>query len=558
MNPTYNTGKAGIPLFTQILLLALIGVSFFVFQQKKVLDELKSRIETHSEDNKELAPTMVEKIVTKTEAWRPVQERVKDTVVQVFSQVVKIDLLQPFKTPSQHAAYGSAFFINKEGDLITNAHVVNEAKSIWIQIPSLGKRIIDVEIIGLSPERDLALLRVTKEGLEVIRKELGEVPFLKMGNSDLVRRSDEVMALGYPLGQQSLKSTTGVISGREHDYIQMSAAINPGNSGGPLLDTKGEVIGINSAVVAQAQNVGYIIPINDLKHVLADLYKIKLLRKPFLGVLFNNANASLTEYLGNPQPGGCYVIEVVKNSPLAKAGVKPGDMIYEINGNRLDEYGDMSAAWSEDKFSVVDYVSRLSIGETIAMVVYRNGERKEFSVQFSQTELPAVRKIYPGYEPIDYEVVAGMVVMPLSLDHIHIMSGSVTGLSKFAELNNQTEPALVITHIFPNSQLYRSRTITVGATLNEVNGIEVKTLDELRLALKKGIGQKFLTIKAADNVARASENVFVALPYAKILQEEAMMATDYHYAMSDTVKELIQMTHPNANGIITGRETVVA
>ena len=123
----------------------------------------------------------------------------------------------------------------------------------------------------------------------MIKRVLGSIPFLPLGDSDLIHRSDEVLALGYPLGQQSLKSTTGVISGREQHLIQMSAAINPGNSGGPSLNTKGEVIGINSAGIPAAQNVGYMIPINDLKIVLADLYKVKLLRKPFLGVLFNNA-----------------------------------------------------------------------------------------------------------------------------------------------------------------------------------------------------------------------------------------------------------------------------
>ncbi len=88
--------------------------------------------------------------------------------MQVFSQIAKIDLLVPFKTPTQHSVTGSAFFINDDGDLITNAHVVNQAKAIWIQIPSLGKQIIDVEMIGMSPERDLALLRVKPEGLALI------------------------------------------------------------------------------------------------------------------------------------------------------------------------------------------------------------------------------------------------------------------------------------------------------------------------------------------------------------------------------------------------------
>ena len=99
-------------------------------------------------------------MLSTNQLWRPVQERVKDTVVQVFAQIAELDLLQPYKTPTQASAIGSGFFINDEGDLITNAHVVDQAKAVWIQIPSLGKRIIDVDVISVSPERDLALLRV--------------------------------------------------------------------------------------------------------------------------------------------------------------------------------------------------------------------------------------------------------------------------------------------------------------------------------------------------------------------------------------------------------------
>jgi serine protease Do len=479
--------------------------------------------------------------------WRPIQEKVKDTVVQVFAQVVKLDLLQPYKTPAQGSATGSAFFIDDAGYLITNAHVVNQALEIWIQIPSLGKRIIDVELIGISPERDLALLKVAPKGLEIIKNEMGSIPFLTFGDSDTVLRSDEVLALGYPLGQQALKSTTGVISGREGNFIQMSAALNPGNSGGPLLNTRGQVVGINSAAVLEANNVGYMIPINDLKNVLPDLHTNKLLRKPYLGVLFNNATDNLTEFLGNPQPGGCYVIEVVKNSTLYKAGVQPGDMIYELNGNRLDVYGDMSVPWSEDKVSLVDYVSRLSVGQDIDLVIYRNGVRKEIKAQFNQSELPAIRRIYPGYEQVDYEVVGGMVIMELTLNHIQAMGSTITGLQQYAEMKNQNEPVIFITHILPGSEVFRTRTVTVGAVISEVNNIEVHTLADFRGAVKKGVDGKYLTIKASDNVSRASENVFVVLPYDTILKEELKLASDYHYPITDTVKELFAMRNPQAN-----------
>lgn len=482
---------------------------------------------------------VTEKVVSKTALWRPVQEQVKDTVVQIFAQVAEVDLLQPYKTPAQYSVCGSGFFINEEGDIITNAHVINQACAIWVQIPSLGRRIIDVELVGMTPDRDIALLRVTPEGLKTIKKVLGRVPYLPLGDSDLVKRSDEVLAIGYPLGQQSLKSTTGVISGREQHMIQMDAAINPGSSGGPLVNDLGEVIGINTSGRTEAQNVGYAIPINELKIVLPDLYKTLLVRKPYLGIMYNNASESLTEYLNNPEPGGCYIVEVVKGSTLYKAGVMPGDMLYELDGYQLDIYGDMCVPWSEDKISIVDYISRISAGEKVSLLVYRQGERIEFTVGFDLTELPPIRKVYPGYEEIDYEVIAGMVIMQLSVNHLNMMINDIPGLAKYMEMKNQSEPVLIITHIFPNSHLYRTRTLTVGSTINELNGIKVTTLKELRDALKKSIQDKFLTLKASDNVMRISDNILVVLPFDKILQEQSMLAQNYHFPITKAAQELI-------------------
>lgn len=480
-------------------------------------------------------------VISSAQLWRPVQEMVKDTVVQIFSQIGAVDLLQPYKTPAQGASYGSGFFINDQGDIVSNAHVVNQAKAVWIQIPSLGKRIIDVEIVGVSPDRDIALLRLTEESKKVVKDELGAIPFLPLGNSDTVYRSDDVLALGYPLGQQSLKSTTGVISGHERHYIQMSAPVNPGSSGGPLLNTKGEVIGINSAAILEAQNVGYAIPINDLKLILPDLYTTKLLKKPFLGVFFNNGSPELTEYLGNPLPGGCYVVSVLPGSTLDRAGVQKGDMIYEINNYKIDVFGEMKVPWSEDKVSIIDFVGRLPLGQDLSLVLYRKSKRIVLNVQFNMGTLPAVRKIYPGYEPVEYEIFGGMVVTPLTLNHVQLLIESAPGLADFADFKQQSEPILVVTHVFPNSPVYRARTILVGSTLCEVNGKSVKNLDDLRFALKSCINNKFLTIASKDNASRMSDPVLVVLDYEKVLAQEAHFAADYKYPLTDTVKELIEI-----------------
>lgn len=539
-----NKKPQDLMLVGLILIVFLLGIVCYILfkEQRNVFDRINQMQSASVDLAKQIdIPTqIIERVVSDTTLWRPIQEKVEDTVVQIFSQVTEFDLLQPYRTPQQYSAVGSGFFINDKGDLITNAHVVNQARSVWIQIPSLGRRIIDVEVIGMTPDRDLALLRVKPESLELITKALGKIPYLELDDSDSVYRSDEVLALGYPLGQQSLKSTTGVVSGREQHMIQISAAINPGSSGGPLLNAAGKVVGINAAGITEAQNVGYAIPVNDLKIVLPDLYKTKLLRKPFLGILYNNASDALAEYLGNPGQGGCYIVEVVKGSTMYKAGVKPGDMLYSINGHDLDYYGDMIVPWSEDKISIIDYVSRIPAGEKVHVVVYRKGERKEFSMTFDVTELPPIRKVFPGYEEIDYEVGAGMVVMQLTINHIQGMEKAVPGIVKFAEVRHQSEPVLLITHIFADSQLYRTRTVTPGSTINEVNGQKVTTLEEFRQAVAQSKNKKFLTIKASDNMMRVSDNLLVVLPMDKVLEEEMYLSRDYHYPISPIMKEMLE------------------
>ena len=130
-------------------------------------------------------------------------------------------------------------------------------------------------------------MKLTTDAMEKIKKLIPVIPTLKLGESDSIIRTQEVIALGYPLGQDALKSTQGIVSGRQEilgaSFIQITAALNPGNSGGPCLDVNGNVIGINTAIIPDAQSIGYIIPMSDVRGVIQDLHKVKLLRSPLLG-----------------------------------------------------------------------------------------------------------------------------------------------------------------------------------------------------------------------------------------------------------------------------------
>lgn len=535
-----------------VLFLAILAGAYFVYQEYQLRleqQELLQQLQTHITQLQTAAGTAQIPVVAvqqSVKCWSDIQCGTKDTVVQIFSHGAQFNWLEPYKTPQQFQASGSGFFINDQGKIkiITNAHVINEAKAVFIQIPSLGKRRFEVLVKGVSPERDLAVLELLPEEEMTIAQELGAIGYLPLGNSDTVHRAEEIMALGYPLGQQALKSTTGVISGREHveghSLFQISAAINPGSSGGPSLNLQGEVIGVTVAGVTSAQNVGYIIPANEVKLFLRQLEHvptpgddIKFLRKPFLGVMFNNATEQLTSFLNNPLPGGLYVVETFKGSPLQKAGVLPGDMIYEIDGHKIDLYGEMSVPWSEDHISIIDYVSRLMLGDAVHLTVYRHGSPQKLTLQFNQSELAPIRIMYPGYEKIDSEVFGGLVFMQLAMNHLPLLLQGAPELARYMEFKNQMEPAVIITHVFPDSVAARTRTIGAGAVIKEINGHKVKTLAEVRDALSKSGNNDFLTLKT-------TENVFTVMNMKQLIQQEPRLASQYYFKMSPIMQALIE------------------
>lgn len=499
-------------------------------------ENLKNMIFLKSEDEKKVEAVVLDKI-----SWVDVQKKIKDTIVQLIVPFAKFNWLEPWKSPEQSLGYGSGFFINNEGHIITNFHVIDEASTIFVQIPSLGQEQFEAEIIGVNPERDVSLIKLKNSDLDRARVLLGQIPFLSFGDSDKVLRGQEILAMGYPLATQTLKSTQGIVSGREripghpYGYIQITAPLNPGNSGGPAINIFGEVMGINTAGVLLAQNVGYIIPINEVKAALKDLYSVKLLRKPFLGTIFTNASTDTAAFLGNPQPGGYYVAKVFKDSLLEKSGVAEGDMLYEINSLSVDRFGDIQVPWSEDKISILELLNRYKVGDTLSFLIYRNGERKNITFKLELVSLPPVRQVYPEFEPVDYEIVGGMCIMEITMNHVALLLEKAPHLLKYRKHEKQYEPALIVTHIFANSEVHRSRSIGIGSMILDVNDKPVKTLADFRTAIKKLSDPKFLTFRIQD---RAVDKMPVALDLGNILSQEDYLSRKYLYPKSKLVEEL--------------------
>ncbi|MCA9769927.1 trypsin-like peptidase domain-containing protein [Candidatus Dependentiae bacterium] len=474
--------------------------------------------------------------------WLEIQQKGHNAVVQIFCHNVITDLIIPFRMPEEKSSCSSGFFIKQNNNffIVTNAHAVGTQKEVYFCLPAAGNRPFKAYVLSIAPERDLALLKPIKKFNHYMQEYFGSIHYLELADSDMVAITDEVLALGYPLGQQGIKGTKGVVSGWHQGLIQTDAPINPGNSGCPLLSRDGKVIGITCSGIPQAQNVGYFIPVNELKLILPALHEHALVKKPFLGILSINATDAMTDFLGNPRPGGCYVVEVIKDSPLYKAGVQSGDMIYEIDGHKLDIYGDMQVDWFFDKVSLIDYVARLAIGQTVNLVLYRNGERKELEVDFDYSQDLPIRHIYPGYDKIDYRVFGGMVIMPLSLNHVAIFEKHAPGLQRYCKLKNQVEPRLIITHIFSNTALHLSRTIAPGVVINKINDKQVKTLEDFDQALSDSITSGYLTLNVVDTITKASDSIPVVLLFEELLKEEITLLQTYHYPLLESTKQLFE------------------
>lgn len=477
-------------------------------------------------------------LVQESAFWSTIQDVVHDGVVQVVAQVGQFDWCDPYKVDELYENYGSGFIINKHGYVVTNMHVVHNAKYLWIYMPCLGRKKLDAHVVSICPDRDLALLKISNDGLETIHKKISKVPVLMMGDSDGVRRADNVLVLGYPLGKHNLKSTTGIVSGHEFIFgttlLQITAPINPGNSGGPIFNLMGHVIGITIAVESAAQNIGYVIPINELAIIIDDLIKGNIVRKPRLGARFVDASDEKATLLHNPHPAGWYIATVFKGTLLDKAGALSGDMLYSFNGYEIDAYGETNVPWAVERVSVYDLMSRVRHGDKIKFVLYRNGEKKDITCTAEALDPFAIRARFPGYEKIDYEIIGGMVIMELAQNHIEQLIDESPELVRYYHPEYCLDPVLVITTILPGSYVHALRTLKPGDIIKSVNDVLVATLEDFRKAIRKNTVHGLLSIVVETEI-------LVVLSLHKILQDEKRLSEAFVYPVSSLVKKLQQL-----------------
>lgn len=304
--------------------------------------------------------TQLPKNVPGQPGMRPFQ---RDPFFELFENFMGPQFAQPRPVQS----LGTGFIIREDGLILTNNHVVDQADVIKVQLDENSKELFDAKVIGQDAKTDIALIKIsTKRKLSVAR----------LGSSSSLQVGEWVAAFGNPYGHGHTM-TKGIVSaiGREIDeinlfpFIQTDASINPGNSGGPLVNTQGEVIGVNTAIDPRGQGLGFAIPIDNVKALLPDLEKDGKIRRGFIGIYMADLDAESAKTLGIKQTEGALVTQVIEGSPADRAGLKAYDLIYEFNGKKIESTANLSKV-----------VASTAVGQTVVVGFIRNGKKSSVKI----------------------------------------------------------------------------------------------------------------------------------------------------------------------------------
>lgn len=348
---------------------------------------------------------------------------------------------------------GSGFIVSADGVVLTNAHVVANAAVVTVKLTD--RREFKAKVIGTDPQTDVAVLKI----------DAGNLPTVKLGKSDKVRVGEWVVAIGSPFGFENTV-TSGIVSAKARalpdgtyvPFIQTDVAVNPGNSGGPLFNLKGEVIGINSQIYSSTggyQGLSFAIPIDMVVKIKDQLVQHGKVSRGRIGVTIQEVNQSLAQSFGLKQPGGALVSSVEQDSPAARAGLQPGDVILSIDDEKVARSIDLSAR-----------VAEVRPGETVRLGIWRKGEPREITVKVGVAK-PA-RVALAGDDKANYGRL-GLAVRALDADEqrqARVGGGLLVEVASGPAAQAGIHP---------------------GDIVLAVNGVPVKNGDELReLAAKSG------------------------------------------------------------------------
>ena len=316
----------------------------------------------------QVSPAVVSvNVVKKMTQEELLQQQVPEILRRFFGNQVIIPQQQG---PQEKTAYGSAFFISKDGYLLTNRHVIDDASRITITLND--RRELDATLVGSDERTDIALLKVNGASF----------PELKIGDSNQLKVGEPVLAIGSPFGFD-YSASAGIVSAKSRNmsgetsvpFIQTDAALNPGNSGGPLFNQRGEVVGVNSRIFSGTggyMGLSFSIPIDVAMDVVQQLKTSGKVTRSYLGVMLQDIDRNLADAYKLPKPEGSLINQVSPKSPAEKAGLKPGDVILKLDGNSISRTSDL-----------IYRLNRIAPNQTIQLEVLRDDKIRTIAATLS-------------------------------------------------------------------------------------------------------------------------------------------------------------------------------
>ena len=368
------------------------------------------------------------------------------------------------QTPSEQREHslGSGVVVSPDGYILTNNHVVDGATDIQVQLKD--KRQLKATVVGKDPRTDIAVLKIPATSLASVT----------LGDSAKMRVGDIVLAIGDPFGvgetvTMGIVSATGRqvgISTRDgyEDFIQTDAAINPGNSGGALVNTRGELVGINTAILSNGsggnQGIGFAIPIAMARNIMEQLVKTGKVTRGYLGVSIQGITPELAKAFNLPANEGALIGDVTADSPGAKAGIQKGDVITGLNGQPLSDYNDLRLR-----------ISQMTPGATVKLDVFRGGQKREINVTLGEFPEQAVQAAAPEAGSGESAALQGVQVGALTAD-----------IAQQLKLPAGTR-GVVITQVAMDSPASEAG-LQKGDVIQEVNHAAVPSVEQFRSAIR--------------------------------------------------------------------------
>jgi len=477
-----------------LITIFLISNSIFLISCERVKDDIRKESPKQESKIEEKKPVATKDIPTSKVNGLPsfaeLIKKLKPSVVNI-STTNKVKMRSPLEQGHPFEEYfkkffdvperefnqkglGSGFIISEDGYVVTNNHVIDKADDIEIILED-GEKYAAI-IIGKDPKTDLALLKIESEN---------PLPYVEFGDSDSSEIGDWVIAIGNPFGLGHTV-TAGIISAKERilgigkydDFIQTDAPINPGNSGGPLFNLKGEVVGVNTAIIARGQGLGFSIPVNLTKHIIDQIKDSGKVVRGWLGISIQKVTSEIADVIGVKEGQGVLVSDVVKESPAKKGGLIRGDIIMEYNGEKIKEVSDLTGK-----------VALTAPGKVAKLKIIRESKTREINItigEFPEDEKKPKKKEEPKQK------------FGLAVTNITPQMASRFGLS--------SEEGVIVSSVLRGSAASEAR-FRRGDIIIEINNVKIKNVEEFNNRLDKiGIGNSALFL-----VKRGKNKIYIGL-----------------------------------------------